>query len=182
MMTIPKSPDLLRLSIARLWNGAPCPDPRLGAMVEMTQTDSGVLLRSLSTVRENARIPDAPVGSRVDRLWETDVAELFFVDEDGQYLEVEIGVGGHYLVLGFDAPRHLVADFADLAFKTRHEQRPDGSVVNEITIPSEMFPMNLKALNAYVIVGNQFLAYHPLPGTEPDFHQPDVFPFARVAA
>ncbi len=181
MITIPKSPDVLRLSIARLWNGLPCPDHRLGAMVELAQSETGVRVRALTTARDNARTPDAPVGSRVDRLWETDVVELFVVDEDGQYLEVELGVGGHYLVLGFDAPRHLAADFADVAFETLHEERPDQSIVNEILIPNEMFPMNLKALNAYAIVGNQYLAFHPLPGSEPDFHQPGMFPFARLA-
>jgi hypothetical protein len=149
--------------------------------MELSQTDAGVHVRALTPPLTRVSAPAAPVGSRADRLWEHDVVEAFFMDEDGQYLEVELGLGGHYLVLGFDAPRHMVADFADVPFSVRHEELPDGRRVNELLIPRELFPTHLKALNAYAILSGQFFAYHPVPGDKPDFHQPELFPFARLA-
>ena len=181
MMVIPKQPEVLRVAVGRLWNGQSCPNERLGALVELQQNERGVLMRVITRSLSSSKIPEASVGSRVDGLWEYDVVELFVVDEDGQYLEVELGVGGHYLVLGFDAPRHLVADFADYSFETHHAVLADGRCVNEILIPRDLFPTSLKALNAYLIVGGQFLAHHPVPGQQPDFHQPKTFPFARLA-
>lgn len=181
MMVIPKQPEVLRVAVGRLWNGQPCPVDRLGAFVELQQSEHGILVRATTRPFPVSKVPEAPVGSRVTGLWEYDVVEIFFVDEDGQYLEVELGVGGHYLVLGFDAPRHLVADFVDTTFETHHAVLADGRCVNDILIPRDLFPTNLKALNAYMIAGGQFLAYHPVPGDQPDFHQPNFFPFARLA-
>ena len=54
------------------------------------------------------RIPDAPRGARVEGLWEYDVVECFVVGADGRYFELELGAGGHYLALAFDAPRRRV--------------------------------------------------------------------------
>jgi hypothetical protein len=181
MIVIPKYPEVLRLAVGRLWNGQSSGNARLGAFIELQQNEHGVLVRVTTPPLISPKIPEAPIGTRVDKLWEFDAVELFFVDEDGQYLEVELGLGGHYLVLGFDAPRHLVADFVDVPFETHHEVIPDGRWVNGILIPRDLFPTNLKALNAYMIAGGQFLAYHPLPGAEPDFHKPELFPFARLA-
>ncbi len=180
-MVIPKQPEVLRVAVGRLWSGQPCPNERLGAFIELQQNERGILVRATTRSLASSKIPEAPVGSRVDGLWEYDVVEIFFVDEDGQYLEVELGVGGHHLVLGFDAPRRLVADFADLSFETRHVVLPDDRCVNEILIPRDLFPTSLKALNAFMIAGGQFLAHHPVPGGQPDFHQPHTFPFARLA-
>lgn len=181
MLVIPHQPEVLRLAIGRLWSGEKSPDSRFSALVELQQHEAGILVRAITPPFPAPRIPSAPPGSRVEGLWEYDVIELFFVDEDGQYLEVELGIGGQYLVLGFDAPRHLVADFADLSFEVRHEEHSGGRCINEIVIPRELFPTNLKALNAYLIAGGQFFSYHPLPGESPDFHQPDMFPLARLA-
>ncbi len=181
MNLIPKQPDVLRLAIGRLWNGQRCPDDRIGAMVELQQTEQGVMVRAIARLPARPSAPSLPVGARADRLWEQDVVEMFFLDEDGQYLEVELGAAGHYLVLGFDAPRHLVADFADAPFETTHEAFTDGQYTTTILIPYDMFPTSLKAMNAYAILSGQFFAYHPVPGETPDFHQPDFFPFARLA-
>ena len=49
-------------------------------------------------------MPDAPRGARVANLWEYDVVECFLVGPDGRYLELELGAGGHFLALLFDAP------------------------------------------------------------------------------
>ena len=119
-------------------------------------------------------IPDAAVGSRVANLWEYDVVECFLVG-DSTYLEIELGAGGHFLALEFSAPRVRRNEYADfvprLTFKASGERW-----TSTIIIPWHMVPQGLKALNAFVIVRDRFLAYHPTPGAAADFHQPSTFP------
>lgn len=45
-----------------------------------------------------------------------------------------------------------------------------------------MLPENIRAMNAFVIAGGQFLAYSPVTGLEPNFHQPDLFPSVSVGS
>ena len=69
--------------------------------------------------------PPQPPHTRVADLYEYDVVECFLVGEGGRYLEVELGAGGHFLVLSFDAPRVLADAHEDLdpvlRFETGHE-------------------------------------------------------------
>jgi hypothetical protein len=42
-------------------------------------------------------------------------------------------------------------------------------------------PSGLRAANAFAIACGRFLAHHPVPGDEPDFHQPGAYPAVRLA-
>ena len=111
-----------------------------------------------------------------DRLWEYEVVELFLVGEDGQYLELEFGPFGHYLMLWLSAPRVLEA--RSLACTYRVISR-DGRWRAQAIIPREALPMRIERVNAFAIFGppdaRTYLAWHPLPGSKPDFHQPQTF-------
>ena len=180
MLVISKEPNSLLLPIGRLWNGERSPDSRISALVEVQKTDSGILIRSTTPPLPGYKIPEAPSCVRVENLDAFERVCIFFVEDSGEYLEVKLGVGGQYLVQGFDGPHQMVADFADVVFKLRHEVLKNGKTVNEILLPTELFPSNLTALNAFLVAGNQILAYHPLSGSEPDLHQPITFPLAKV--
>lgn len=180
MFLIPKPPNVLRLPVARLWNGLACPDKRLHCVFELQKRDNGVLIRVTLPRLPGARVPQAPEGARVDGLGDYDTAEMFFTDEDGQYLEVELGVSGHYLVLGFDGVKNRVTGFEGMDFLRKFERQADGTAVATILIPFDMFPVHLKSLNAFFVAGGQRLAAFPLSGDAPDFHQPNQFPFARL--
>ena len=69
--------------------------------------------------------PDAPRGARVEALWEYDVVECFVVGADGCYFELELGAGGHYLALAFDAPRRRSSDFARESLAVEWEDGAD---------------------------------------------------------
>lgn len=47
-------------------------------------------------------------------------------------------------------------------------------------LDAALVPPGLCALNAFVIASGAHLAYAPLPGPAPDFHQPARFPSVRV--
>lgn len=128
-----------------------------------------------------ARVPAAPPGSRVDDLWHYDVAECFLVGEGGRYLEVEVGPGGHFLLLSFDAPRRRCDEHVGLAPPVEARIGAGGWRA-AIEIPRAIVPAGLRALNAFVCARGRLLAHHPLPGEPPDFHQPERFPAARLEA
>lgn len=179
-MKISQQPDVLTLHIDHLWNGNISPDDRLWADVELSQNKEGIIVRVHAPMLLEQTIPDAPIGSRVEGLWNFDVVELFLVGAGHQYLELELGAGGHFLILGFDSVRRRSNSYESLHPVVRFEKTAEKHWVSEVTLPWKIIPENLRALNAFAIMTGQFLAYEALPGTEPDFHQPDFFPIASV--
>ena len=116
MLVIPNAPAQLRLPIERHWDGTRCPDPRRrGALCARAGARTRSRSAPASSGRPPARLPAAPPGTRVANLWEYDVVECFLAGAGGRYLEVELGAGGHFLVLEFDAPRRRANEHAGLA-------------------------------------------------------------------
>jgi len=165
------------LKIEHLWDGSLCMDERLWAEVSLVQTKQGLVITTRSPVLADQNIPGFPVGIRVDGLWNHDVVEIFFVGPGHQYLEIELGAGGHFLVLGFDSIRHCSNTFRSFDPNLVFDQTNGQIWKSEILIPYKIIPENLRAINAFAILSGHFLAYAPVPGEKPDFHQPDHFPF-----
>jgi len=117
----------------------------------------------------------------VANLWEYDVVECFVTGAEA-YLEVELGAGGHFLVLDFAVPRvrrNAYETFVPrLTFEPCLEGKPTWRA--SILIPWPMVPRRVQGVNAYVISHDHYLCYHPLPGLGPDFHQPERFPQVRL--
>jgi len=114
----------------------------------------------------------------VANLWEYDVVECFLVGAGGRYLEVELGAGGHFLVLSFSAPRVRCDSLEGLAPALDFRSDAAGWRAR-IELDRSLVPADITALNAFVIAGSAHLAYGALPGSAPDFHQPARFPDAR---
>ena len=180
-LVIPRAPGTLRLAIERHWNGAPSRDPRLRGELVLSARTEGLAVEAALPHQQPARMPAAPAGSRVASLWEYDVVECFLVGADGGYVEVELGAGGHFLVLEFSAPRRLADAHEGLA-PALEFVRSDSGWRSTLVLPWPLVPRELRALGAFAIAGGAFLAAHPLPGAAPDFHQPDAYPRARLAA
>ncbi|MEK7613735.1 MAG: hypothetical protein AAB439_02575 [Patescibacteria group bacterium] len=166
----------LTLPITHFWNGTPCKELSLHGSVTLNTTDGGILISATLPHQKTPNVPASPAGSRVHNLWEHDVVECFLVGED-TYLEVELGAGGHFLVLDFSAPRVRKNEYENfqptLTYNPRHTEH---SWSSSILIPPSMIPKKLSRANAFVIVGENFLAYAQTPGDHPNFHQPDTFP------
>ena len=170
----------LKLFVEKLWNGDPCPEPNVHSVFTVRSTREGLLVRAQGNLASPARVPDAPRGARVNGLWNFDVLELFLVGTNKHYLELELGAGGHYLILSFDAVRHCSNEHSDTLLDVHYEQHSETSWVSEVTIPWDVLPKKIHAMNAYMVVEPYYLAMHPVPGNKPDFHQPDAFPWAMI--
>jgi hypothetical protein len=183
ILRVPRAPDGLHLAIEREWDGAPCADARLHGEVMLSLRPGGLEIRASLPHQETPRVPSAPPGTRVADLYEYDVVECFLVGEGGRYLEVELGAGGHFLALSFDAPRVLADAHEDLGPEL-HFERGTQRWRSTLQLPAELLPPGICAVNAFVIAGGHHLAWHPLPGprADPDFHQPDRFPPISLAS
>lgn len=179
MLTIPKEPNTLELNFNQLWNGSPCQDDRLWSKVELWQTNEGLRIRVEGPVLHEQKVPSVQKGTRVPKLWNYDVIEVFLVGPGHRYLEVELGAGGHWLVLSFDSIRHRENDYELLQPLFRHWKTEQKTWVTQITIPWDLIPENPRAINAFAIMAGKYLAYSPVPGQKPDFHQPDHYPAAK---
>jgi hypothetical protein len=179
VLRIPAWPEVLALPIERRFDGSPCDDHRLHGRVELSAAADGLRLCAGLPHQRVPVVPAAAPGTRVEQLWHSDVVECFLAGAGGDYLEVELGAAGHYLVLRFDAPRRLLDDCR--SFRPALEFDAGASAWrSRLCVPWELVPDELCAVNAFVAVGDHFLAYHPVPGDVPDFHQPDRYPRAAL--
>lgn len=185
-MIIPRAPKELALNIDHYWNGAACPDRRLHGAITLSSAPEGLRITATLRHQESPNIPVQPPGTRVADLWQYDVVECFIVGSR-KYLEVELGAGGHFLVLDFCKRAPRVRDHEYAHFRPTLEWLPfvpedSGRWRSSIVIPWEMVPKRPNALNAFIIVRDQFLAYHPTEGSTPNFHQPMGFPKMSLPA
>jgi hypothetical protein len=123
--------------------------------------------------------PSAP--GPTDRLWEHEVVELFLANhaDPVRYLEIEVGPGGHHLVLHLEGVRRPVATLLPLELTvTRDGDRWQAEVVVPAAWRSWLGPGPLRA-NVTAIHGvgaaRRYLSTVALPGSVPDFHQPSAF-------
>jgi len=179
---IPHAPDVLILPIVTYWDGTPCANTRLHGVVTLGAEDEGLCITASLPHQRCSSVPVAPPRTRVANLWEYDVVECFIVGAEG-YLEVELGAGGHFLVLDFAAPRVCRNAYEAFVPRVSFESSLEGKPVwrSSILIPWPMVPVHVQSVNAYVISRHHYLCYHPLPGPKPDFHQPERFPSVRLA-
>jgi hypothetical protein len=176
-LAVPAAPAALALEITRRWDGAPLPELR--ARVLLSAESDGLWVEAGMAHSRTPRIPAAPRGARVEGLWEFDVVEGFVVAADGRYFELELGAGGHYLALAFDAPRRRVRDFARESLAV--EWQSDGkSWRARCRVPRAWLPEPIARANAFAIAGGEFAVHTPVGGSQPDFHRPHAFPELRV--
>lgn len=167
----------ITLPVGTYWDGKPCPDSQLQGQVQLFPTEEGLEVTARLPHQSAPRIPYAPAGTRVHGLWQYDVVELFLSGPDG-YTELELGPGGHFLLLRFSAPRFLsdACEFLQLPLYLTPLEADGRSWSCRTLVPWSVLPSDVERLNAYVIVGTHFLCWAPLPGEKPDFHQPQRFP------
>ena len=105
----------------------------------------------------------------------------FLVGAAGRYLEVELGAGGHFLVLSFAGPRDLADAHESLELAVELAGDSHGWRAGAL-LGWDLVPARIEALNAFVIASGAHLAFARLPGAQPDFHQPALFPRAVLAS
>jgi hypothetical protein len=175
--SVPPAPDALTLEVARRWDGAPLPGLR--ATVSLSAERDGLWVEAGMAHARSPRVPSAPRGARVEGLWEFDVVECFVVARDGRYFELELGAGGHYLALAFDAPRHRASDFASRSLAVEWHSDAE-RWCSRCRVPRAWLPEPIARANAFAIADREFAVHTPVGGAQPDFHRPHAFPEVLV--
>jgi hypothetical protein len=176
-LVIPEAPGALALAVATRWDGAPLPGLR--AAVRLSATRDGLWVEAGMAHARAPRVPDARRGTRVANLWEYDVVECFVAGADGRYFELELGAGGHYLALAFDAPRRRRAEFVHELLAVDWERGAE-SWHARCRVPRAWLPEPIARANAFAIADGEFAVHAPVGGERPDFHRPHAFPEVRV--
>ena len=161
------------LTIERTWDGEPAHDDECARIV-LQLSEAGLDIE-VDAPYHGDPAPTAPVG-RADRLWEYEVVELFLLGEGERYLELELGPHGHYLALGLRGPRTVQESGLPIRYEAQREGR---RWRGRAAVLASQLPPALHSFNAYAIHGQgaarRYLAAHPVPGPEPDFHRLQFF-------
>lgn len=161
------------LRVAYTWDGEPIPAAEQ-ATVDVHVTADGLRLH-IDAPHHGDPLPPALPGP-TPGLWNYEVVELFVLGPDERYTELEIGPLGHHLVLRLEGRRRPVAEGLPLRVsvsRTADRWRADAWLARQHLPPRPW------SLNAYAIHGagaaRRYLAAHPVPGPQPDFHRLDAF-------
>ncbi len=119
--------------------------------------------------------PKSPAGF-TPRLWDYELVELFLLGAAGQYLEVELGPHGHYLIYLLSGVREVERTITPVGVHCCIE----GNIWRgEIALAAGDLPRNISHVNGYGIHGQgderRYLAATSVAGAVPDFHQPAAF-------
>ncbi|KAK2193054.1 hypothetical protein NP493_17g00019 [Ridgeia piscesae] len=147
--------------------------------VALSSTQDGVRVTITAPFFNSPPAPGGKPGEPFPQLWDYEVVEVFFLNDDDQYVEVELCPHGQHLVLLLNGIRKPVKDELPLKFKVT----TDGNKwQGEAVIPSDYFPPKVSKFNAYAIhgegEGRVYEALNPVPNgaySNPDFHRLDVF-------
>ena len=109
-------------------------------------------------------------------LWEYEVIELFIAGPADEYLEVELGPHGHYLVLSLRGVRKAWRSALPLTYAA---QIAEGRYRGRAQVPMSYLPPGPVRANAYTIHGQggarRYAAHAPVAGAQPDFHRLECF-------
>ncbi len=176
----------LDFTIDKTWNGEPVShEPYIIHMEWFFQRIQGrPHKRAVKIYTEGPLLddPDPPdCMGHCPNLWEYEVLELFFANDKEQYLEVEIGPHGNWLVYLLNGRRKPFNTGEELELTVQNTF--EGSAWRSVfEIPLAYFPPNVSKMNAYAIHGSgtdrHYEALYPVTDgndAEPDFHRLEYF-------
>ncbi|OXA54265.1 hypothetical protein Fcan01_10867 [Folsomia candida] len=131
--------------------------------------------------------PPIPTNSTLSPLWglwEYEVVELYFYGRDENYMEIQLGPGGHYLILKLHGYRNITEthlpleeDNFQVEFMTTPENQNLTRWIGNVAIPGEYIPCDVYRHNAFAIHKSgserRYVALYPVKEgeiEEPDFH------------
>ncbi|XP_045582812.2 uncharacterized protein [Procambarus clarkii] len=169
---------VFRYSITTTWDDVPL----AGQPVQFTLQgfQAGVEI-NVTAPFYNDPAPDGPSGQPFYGLWDYEVVEMFFLNDEDEYLEVELGPWGQHLLLLLKGERNTIKHSLPLDYIVLEKTDPVGDTPGEwrgsAMIPPGYFPPNVTRMNAYAIHGvgdsRQYQALYPAPHGDPDYPQPD---------
>lgn len=164
---------VLKLVIDKTWDGQEVkPDAWIEVILGVRKDNLVVSIDA--PYHDDAPPPYAP-GS-TPRLWAYEVVELFILGDNAEYIEMEFGPHGHYLVLSLKGTRNIRRSGITLSYGADIKGNRWTGLAQ---LPLSYLPIGKKKINAYGISGQdndrRYLAWQPTYGARPDFHKLEMF-------
>jgi hypothetical protein len=168
----------VKLTLAHLWDGQPV---SASEHVHLALGEwGGGLEIHVDAPGPQDPAPPGPAGP-LWGLWEHEVVEVFVAGEGPSYTEIGLGPHGHHLVLRLEGVRRVVQRELPLDYTVSCS---GGRWQGVARLDWNLLPSGPHRMNAYAIRGKgidrRYLAWQPVPGVEPDFHQLSCFAPLRV--
>jgi hypothetical protein len=172
------------ISINQDWRGAPAESNERVRLALSRASDPLGAARPDLFIEIDAPYHDDPpppgAGGPMPGLWDFEVVELFLLGEGQRYLELEFGPHGHWLALELEGARNIVRTEKSSDLVRFEVERSANRWRGRARVSGTLLPTPVSHANAYAIHGTaqerRYLAWAPVPGRAPDFHQLDRFP------
>lgn len=172
----------LTFCINTTWDGEPLGIKYRPAKLTLTSTDDGNSLKISVDAEffDDKPVPATEPGTACWELWNHEVVEAFFLNDDGDYLEIELSPHGQHLNLLLSGVRNIVKKELPCEYKVAIQG--SGRWIGEAIFPVSYFPRGVTKFNAFAIHGSDpdriYEALYPVPAgsaQQPDFHNLSVF-------
>jgi len=176
-----KLDTMLQLAIDKQWDSRPTGHAPVQLKLTWSPGHDFIKLTVDSPYFNDPTSPDGPVGKPFPKLWDYEVAEIFFLGKDDKYLEVEVGPHGQHLLLLLNGTRNMIKDELPLKY-TASIDSTINTWYGEADIPLAYLPYGCDRMNAYAIHGSgearMYESLYPAQTGQydnPDFHRLGLF-------
>ena len=165
----------VQLQIQTTWDGEPVESPTL---LKLTKEPGGLGVEVETKFWNDPTNPGGKDGQPFFGLWNYEVVELFLLNDEGKYIEIELGPWGQHIVLLLNNGKDLRHSLPIIYEANRSNESWTGKAV----IDKNYLPPNITKLNAYAIHGSGekrvYEALFPAPKgvhEAPNFHRLEYF-------
>ncbi|XP_064084860.1 uncharacterized protein LOC135200292 isoform X1 [Macrobrachium nipponense] len=173
-----RSQSQLEFNITTTWNGGDIKHDPIQLVLTGSPDGEYLDLAIEAPFFNDPPAPPGPAGQPFYGLWNYEVVEAFFLNDNNQYLEVEVCPWGQHIVLLLNGQRAAIRHSLPLEVNTT---RTGNKWIGNARIPVGYLPKNVTKFNAYGIHGSDenrvYESLYPAPGnaTAPDFHALEYF-------
>lgn len=171
----------MKYSIKTEWDSTALKHAPIEIILSWNQSDDFLTATFEGPFFNDPPAPSGPPGKPFPKLWDYEVAEIFFLAPNNQYLEVEVSPHGQHLLLLLNGTRNAIKDELPMHY-TATISTQQKTWQGTAQIPLSYLPHGVSKMNAYAIHGSGdqrvYESLYPVPKvkyTKPDFHRLDYF-------
>eukprot|EP00088_Acartia_fossae_P004666 TRINITY_DN1200_c0_g1_i3.p1 TRINITY_DN1200_c0_g1~~TRINITY_DN1200_c0_g1_i3.p1 ORF type:complete len:247 (-),score=47.20 TRINITY_DN1200_c0_g1_i3:500-1198(-) len=144
------------------------------AKITLTSRGADLQLSIFAHYYDDPPPPNGVYGEAYFGLWDYEVVEAFFLNDNDDYLELEFGPHGQHLMLMLHGERNAIKHSLPLDYNSFIDKEAK-TWTGVAYIPESYFPPSCTKFNGYAIHGTdenrEYEAVFEVSGPQPDFHR-----------
>ncbi|XP_033743396.1 UPF0462 protein C4orf33 homolog [Pecten maximus] len=172
-------PEVMEFSITTTWDSQPVDHPPVKITLSRHVGGNDVNIHVDAPFFNDPPNPGGPAGQPFPKLYNYEVVEAFFLNDQDDYLEVELSPHGQHLLLMLRGERNAVKQQLPISYTASiHGNKWEGNAI----VPGRYFPRDVTKFNAYAIHGTDpnrvYESLYPVPAGKyqaADFHKLGYF-------